>query len=211
MKAPVSNYGNGGGGDWDSPAPGSYVGRCIKIIDLGTQDDTYKGEPKKVRKIVFMWELGASLIQGDGPMKGKPHIVSGKWSFSMGNKANLRKMIQSWAGVKAMTDEQAAEFDVGKLLGKNALVNLLESKKGNIFVDSVIKRPEAMPALPPVNEQVLVSLDPAEFKPEAYAKLSDHWKDIISLSPEFAQLSGKMPPANNDSKTPPAADDDIPF
>ena len=203
MKAPMGN--GSGAGDFENPPAGSYVGRCVKLIDLGTQDDTWQGEAIKARKLAIFWELGGALMKD-----GRPFIVIKRFRFSMHKNANLRKTVQSWAG-KQISDEQAAGMDLSKLLGTNALLTLTETATGKIVVDSVIRRPEAMPAYPQVNPSQFVALDPAEFNAQAYAELTDYWKGVIAASPEYAAITHKLPPSTGANQKPANADDDIPF
>ena len=46
-----------GGGDF-APAPaGNHIGRCIKVIDLGTQHSEYQGKPTVRNQVFIQWEL----------------------------------------------------------------------------------------------------------------------------------------------------------
>jgi hypothetical protein len=94
------------------------------------------------------------------------------------------------------------------------MVTMGESATGKIKVTNVFKKIEGAPMLAPVNEQLAVFLDPAEFKRPAYEKLSDFWKAKIQASPEYESLQAPPPPgapgANATGQTPPS-DDDIPF
>ncbi len=212
MTAPKN--GGGGGGDWENPEPGTYVGRCVKVIDLGTQADNYNNEPKMRRKIFLGWELGGALMK-EGDFAGQPMVVGKKYSFSMYANSQLRKLIQSWFG-RIMTDEQADNFDFSKLLGINGLLQLVPGKKeGQIYIDTIMKRPESMPAYPQVNKSVMFSLEPTLFQPEMYINLPKYFKELVTSSPEFAKVAGKLPKAGTGPGGTAAGGvneaDDIPF
>src|SRR5690242_17537624 len=41
-----------GGKEFEQPPEGPTVGRCVRIIDLGTQDESFEGKKKKQRKVM---------------------------------------------------------------------------------------------------------------------------------------------------------------
>ena len=47
------------GGDFQMPEPGTYLARCFRIVDIGTQYGEYQGKPTARRQIV------ASTTRGD--------------------------------------------------------------------------------------------------------------------------------------------------
>ena len=50
-----------------APAPnGPHPAACFRIIDLGTQEDDFKGKKNKRRKIVISWELFSEERMEDG-------------------------------------------------------------------------------------------------------------------------------------------------
>lgn len=213
----ASGGGYGGESDFEVPPAGTYVGRCIKIIDLGTQDDTYEGTPVKKRKIQFMWELGSTKMTD-----GRPFIVGREFGFSVWKNANLRKVLHDWIG-QQLDDAQAEAFDFKNLLGKNCMVCMGPNKNGKMRVLAISKRPDgktpgtiAVPAAPAVNEQVAFFLTKEEFDPVAFGKLSEHWRTKIMASPEYGALVGPPPTDGQKQETqqqqpPQGSDDDIPF
>ena len=57
--------------------------------------------------------------------------IGSTYTASMSEKANLRKLIESWFGKKFTNDEAAADFDMAKLLGKRCLLNITHTEKGD--------------------------------------------------------------------------------
>lgn len=108
-----------GGGDFEIPKAGSYIARCFKIIDIGTQPQTFAGKPSAPKRKIYMyWELlededGAPYRMDDG----QPFSVMESYTLSTNPKSTLRKHIDAWRG-KALTKEEAEAFDVTVLLGK---------------------------------------------------------------------------------------------
>ncbi len=219
MKFPANSGAGGEGSDhgWEDPPAGAHVCRCIQIIDLGTQTDTYQGESKRRRKVYFQWELGkTSMTRGE--KAGKPFIVGQKYTASMFKNSTLRKMVESWSGKKFAADtargwkdaDAAAEaFDLRKLLGVNGYITIEINDKGYTNIVSLIKRPEEIAAVAPINPQLFFSLDPAEYVEADLAKVGKTWREMILESPEYAKIAGGRP-APEEAKTP-GADDDIPF
>ena len=37
--------------------PGTYVGRCVRVIDIGTQHSEFSGKPMIKKQIIISWEL----------------------------------------------------------------------------------------------------------------------------------------------------------
>lgn len=113
IKAPVS-----AGGDFEIAPEGVFLARCYKMVDVGTQTETGQFGTKENRKIYLYWELlqdddGEEIRMEDGKT---PFSIFNSYKLSLHPKANLRKHIDSWRG-KKLTEEEAADFDLTKLLG----------------------------------------------------------------------------------------------
>lgn len=112
IKAPAS-----AGGDFEIAPEGVFLARCYKMVDVGTQTETGQFGTKENRKIYLYWEL---LQDDDGEevrmTDGQPFSIFNSYKLSMHPKSNLRKHLDSWRG-KKFTEEEAADFDLTKLLG----------------------------------------------------------------------------------------------
>lgn len=99
-----------------TPAPeGLHRAVCCDVVNLGMVDGTFGR--KHMVSLVFQ-------IEERMPGTDKPFIVMKRYTLSMHKKANLRRDIESWFGKKFSTDEQAEAFDVEKVIGQNAQVNV---------------------------------------------------------------------------------------
>lgn len=177
------------------PAPaGAHAARLYQIIDLGKQTSTYQGEEKSSRQLLFSWEI-AELMED-----GRPWTVSQRFTASMGEMARLRKLISDWRG-KALSDQEAREFDIETLVGKECLITITHNEKGYANIGSIAKLPTGMPAPKAHNPQRMLVLEPGQFNAEVYAALPDRLRETIAKSPEFAKVSGGVE----------AITDDIPF
>src|SRR6185295_11438565 len=91
---------------------GTHMAVCYRVIDLGTQSGTYMGKPKSQHKILVSWELP------DEKMKdGRPFTIGQRYTWSMSEKATLRKHLEAWRGVP-FTD---ADFGVDGFDVKNII------------------------------------------------------------------------------------------
>lgn len=193
-----------GGGDF-TPAPiGTHVARCVKIIDIGTQKGEYQGKVTIRRQCVIGWELPDELMP-DGESAGKPFVVSKFYTASLGEKANLRKDLESWRG-RSFTEAELAGFDSKNILGKPCLVTVIHTDKGKSRVASVTSVPKGMNVPAQVNTSVYFSLD--DFDPAVLESLTDGFKKMIQVSPEYQQATQAKPAGRTALAD---MEDDIPF
>jgi len=189
---------------WKQPEAGNWPATCIRIIDLGTQKREYQGETSYRRQSLIIWE-----IDGQTDDKGQPITISKAYTASLGDKANLRKDLESWRG-RPFTSSELAGFDVKNLLGKACLLNLIKTQgqKGEKTVISTISAlPKGMPIPPvPVNSQYIYSLD--NHDQNIWDALSDGLKGWINRSRERSQPEQPM---NSTPSRPSITDYDIPF
>jgi len=206
----------GEGGTYENPPPGTYVGICIGFLDLGTHAREYKGERKIGHEVRITWELIDELMSD-----GRPFVVSKYFRWSMHEKSNLRKDLESWRGkaFEAKDFEGDTAFNTRKLLGQPAMIGIVEYTKANgeksTKVDSVSKPLKGLTPAKPVNPLVYFSLDPEDFDQATYDGLSDGLKDMISKSPEYVALhkgaTTQSASAHNGLNAGFDPDDQIPF
>ena len=117
-------------------------------------------------------------------------IVSKEFTLSLHEKASLRKFLESWRG-KGFTEQEAAHFDVSKLLGKPCMLNIIHKTKldGNIRADisSVSPIPKGLSCPAPVLFPVLFSVN--HFAQVVFDTLPEFLRDKIMSSREYRQLS----------------------
>lgn len=101
-----------GGSKFPILEAGSYPAMCYAIVDIGQQYN--KTFNNYAQKVIFMWELPGEEIEIEGEMK--PRAISETYTNSLGEKANLRKMLENWRG-RAFTQEEMDGFDLRNVLG----------------------------------------------------------------------------------------------
>lgn len=201
------------GGDFTPVPEGTHPATCYRFIDLGTQAGEYMGAPKIARKVMLSWEITDPELLTE---EGKPFTISSRYTWSMHEKASLRKMLEAWRG-KKFEDSDFGEggFDVRKLLGAGCLLSVVHTTKQDKTysnISGVMKLPKGMTAVPPINPTVYFSLD--AFDRDVFGRLSEGLQNIIKASPEY-QAIGRPAQHPADYVAPQfegePAGDDIPF
>lgn len=107
-----------------TPAPpGVHQGVCCDVVDLGEVEVTYQNKTRKQHKIRIVWELDEV-----NEKNGKAFQASRRYTASLDQKASLRKDLESWRG-RPFTSEELAGFDLEKLLGANAMLNIVHTQR----------------------------------------------------------------------------------
>ena len=109
---------------------GAYPAVCVAIIDIGEQYN--KAYDNYARKCIFQFEIPSETIEIEGEQK--PRIISETYTASLGEKATLRKTLESWRG-REFTQEELVCFDLENVLGAPCMLNIVhkENSKGNKF------------------------------------------------------------------------------
>jgi hypothetical protein len=173
-----------GGGDFQRPDPGTYLARCVRIIDVGTQEG-FEGGPDK-RQVVLAFELPTELIP-DGEYAGQPFMVSKFYTASLHEKANLRHDLEAWR-TKPFTTTELEGFDLVNVLGKPCMVTVTLTPNKKTKVAGVTACPKGTTVAEQFNPSLNFSLEPGEFDPATYDGLSDWFKETIAKSPEYQAL-----------------------
>lgn len=146
---------------------GNHVAICNAVVDLGLQPGSGM-YPDPKHQVYLRWELPTERIkyQRDGKEIEGPMSIGRTFTASMSEKANLRKLIESWFGKKFPNDESAADFDCSKLLGRACLLNVTHTEKGQKTYANVANAtpiPKGMTAeYPQHNASLMFSLDAPE-------------------------------------------------
>lgn len=187
-----------GGGDFKSAPAGTHMGRCIRLVDIGTQHGEYQGKPTVRKQLVITWELPNELMDD-----GKPFIASKFYTASLGEKANLRKDLESWRG-RAFSEEELAGFDLRNILNKPCMLSLIEKENSTkTKVAGVMAAPKGTNLPVATNEVYAFDID--EWDQTAFEKMSDGIKGLIQASEEYKTRNEKSAPTMADM------DSDIPF
>lgn len=99
------------------PAPaGLHRAVCVDVVDLGMQE-TQWGEKHKVRVV---WQIEEAMENG------RLFSVGQRYTASLHQKSKLRQDLESWRG-RPFTAEELRGFDLEKLIGANAQLNVVHN------------------------------------------------------------------------------------
>ncbi len=197
----------GSGGDF-TPAPeGTHIGRCVKVIDLGTQPGSQM-YPDPKHKVMVAWELPSELHEYNGEQL--PFLVTTRYTMSLHEKASLRKVLESWRG-RAFTADELAGFDLKNVAGKACMLSVIHTEDGKYAnvsaVTSMVKGLEVPPAVNPV-----VYYEIEDGDSEAFRAFSPRLQETIRSAPEWTGPDDPMPAYDGDDPGPGGFDDSaIPF
>jgi len=174
------------------PIPqGVHIGRCYRVIDLGTQEGEYKGKKKISRKIMLAWELHGEDEEGNKLVndEGKPLVISKRYTLSLADKAALRSDLESWRG-KAFTPAELGGFDVSVLIDAYALINVKHEVNGETTysnVASISPLPKAMREAKPIGILETQLFDVTEPDMKLFETFSDKLKETINQCREWTK------------------------
>lgn len=171
---------------------GNHIARVYKMIQLGTQQEEYKGEAKATPKILIGFELPNEqkiFKEERGP---EPFVISREYTLAMSEKANLRKLIEGMFAV-AFFEGEANAFDLEMMLGKPCLLNIIHKrseKSGNDYalIQGASPIPKGMTVPDAINPVELLTFN--KWNEEYFQKLPQFIKDKITASPEYKELKG---------------------
>lgn len=202
------------GSDFSPPPEGNHVAVCFRVVDLGTQETSFKGEAKRAHQILISWELPEEKMDD-----GRPFTIGRKYTYSSSTKSNLRKDLESWRG-KPFEDWELGEFDIGKLLGAGCMLNVMhEERNGNTYanIKAIARLPKGLPTPTVENPPVCFSLSDRPFSRAVFEMFGERLREIIAKSPEYrSAVEGRNPrdeppPANEGDYGGRDLDDEIPF
>lgn len=199
------------GSSFKNAPEGSHFARCIGVIDLGTQKTTFQGQEKEQRKVMMAFELTECTEVFDETKGEQPFIIYQEYTLSLSDKANLKKVLESWRG-KEFTEQELAGFDIEKLVDKTCLIQVLHktSSNGNqrAHISSFMKLPAKMEAPVPFNTPYSFSLE--TYAQNQFDALPEWIQNKIKLSPEYVSaINPNHSQITSSNGT--ATDDDLPF
>ena len=113
------------------PESGTTQAVCCAVWDLGLQKTNFNGEEKTQHKVIIAWEIVEKINVPDSEYNGKPYMLNRKYTLSLGDKANLRKDLESWRGKPFTADEIKNGFDLDKLYGVNCYIGIKHEQDRN--------------------------------------------------------------------------------
>ena len=196
---------------FELPPAGMHPAICYRLIDLGTQDFPYQGTPNIGRYLLVNWELPNAKMAD-----GRPFIIGKRWKYSGHEKANMRKDLEAWRGLKFKDSDFGPQgFDITKIVGVKAMLNIQIAEKDGTEYANIVGIGPMMKGLEissRTNDLALLVLEKGVFNQAVYDSLSEKLKDRIAKSPEYYDLKHpKTGEQNAGVVARPDLDDEIPF
>lgn len=184
---------------------GSYIARCVQIIDLGEQMNELAG--KLQRQVMLMFEIPSERVVIDGA--DKPRMMSATYTASLSDKAKLRGVLESWRG-KQFTDEELACFDLHNVLNVPCLLSVVEktSKTGNKYssIGSISRVMKGVTVSPAETTIFAFDLDEKDCL-EALETLPEWVRERVKQGETYKQLIAEKDAADFSDINP----EDLPF
>jgi len=204
-----------GGGNFTERKPleaGAYAAVCDMVVDLGVQASP-GGQFAPKRTVVLRFQIPEIRVEitKDGETKSLPAVISRTVGLSLNEKSTLYGLLTSWRG-KAFTAEELKKFDLGKVAGKPAFINVTHSVKGDrtyANLTSIMPLPKSMPAPALEGNALVYSTDTPDA--DVFDQLPTWMQDKISTriidAPKVAQKAAAKPAATEEA----FADDSLAF
>lgn len=164
--------------------PGSYLARCVGVVDLGEQEVEYKGKTRYSDKVKLIFELPTERITIDG--ENLPRQLSRNFTFSVSKKGSLRQFISAWLS-RSFTDSEFSELDLFSLLRRPALLSVVHSEDGQYAnIAGAMAVPRGMDV--PVAQSDLIRFDTQEWDDSAFDALPEYLQDQLKRSTQYRNM-----------------------
>ena len=190
---------------------GQFVAQCVDVIDLGEKGEDYAGQPKKLsHKCALVFRTDEQ-----NPETNDLIDIAGEYTVSMSEKANLRRILETWRG-KAYSEDELEEVPLDKLEGNWAMIQVDQKTSSNnrkyARIISVTPVPKQMRAHLPAFA-VYERAKYGEEKKAAYAKETEAFMAMIAPVESGKRVASPFAAAEDlpDDAFVGDDDDDLPF
>jgi hypothetical protein len=185
------------------PEPGTHVARCVQMIELGTWEDKRWEDSYPKNEIVLGFEFPNIVSEESGPA-----LMWKRVTWSLGERATLRKILKSWRGKDYTASELAHGVDVSAVVGQPCQITVEEwvnatTGKSGVQIGSIAKLMDGVTCPPQVSSTVMWSI--SDWDQETFDTFADHLKERILASDEAKARTASDPQDKVE------ASDDIPF
>lgn len=174
---------------------GTHKARCVGLIQIGTVPVEWQGEVKQLEKIRLTFELPEELHKFKEEEEEKPVVISQEYTLSMGEKSNLRPIIEGIIGT-ALLQNEAESFDVETILGMPCLLSIkhkVSEKTKNKFavVDTTAPLMKGMTVPEAINPIKVLTYE--RWNQEEFDKLPSFIQDKMKTSKQYIEKFGTQP------------------
>lgn len=116
-----------------TPAPeGVHQAVCVDVIDKGKSISDFRGKKAEVHKIQIVFQT-----EDTNPSTERRFEVSQFFNLTLNEKGKLRPFLEQWRNKKFTDGEIKQGFDVEKLIGANARIQVLHNERGYADIASI--------------------------------------------------------------------------
>lgn len=208
---------NSSGRKYEPVEPGNYPARCYGMVVTGTEYNKIYEDYKT--SVIIFWELPTERIEveRDGQPVNLPRGIHAQYNLSLNEKANLRKVLESWRG-KPFDDEVLAKdgFDIASIIGAPCMLNVLHrtAQNGNVYsnVSTVSRVPKGMEVGEQENPRIEFDIRDENQPLSDMEKLPEWVQERIRNSTEYKLRTTDVSQAlSEDDYTVIESDEDLPF
>lgn len=187
------------GGDFEITPEGTHLGICYSVIDLGLQFNEKFSNTS--HKVMLSFEFPDEKMADD-----RPFVISKAYTLSLSKKSNLRRDLESWRG-KIFTEKELLGFDLGNILGKACLINVIHSQVENKTYANIA-------AMMPLPKGTVI---PKLINARIYYEIEKHNESVFVGIPEWIQKIIKKAKTEKEvmesevTESSESGGDDIPF
>ena len=143
---------SGGSGGFEPVPAGSYVARCITVVDLGIQQSNFGPKEKvwigfEIPSVRVEWEKDNEKHEG-------PALIGSSYTNSIHKKSILGQHLVSWRG-KEFTQEERDGFDLFTILNAPCMISVTHNTKGDktyANITAIMRLPKGTSASPAETE-----------------------------------------------------------
>ena len=205
----------GGGADFEPAPAGLHQAVCVGVLSIGTQPS---GQYEPKQKVCLRWEIEPRMNDG------RRFLVQSMYTFSLHEKASLRRMLEGWRGKKYREGE---DVNLEAVVGKPATLHIVHAEVGDrTFANIQAVMPAQDGGLKPEGDLLVFDIENPDM--DVLDRLSERMQEKIKAAPEYGAggsykptfagaAAGQAEPVPQPPKGEPAQpmkadfDDDIPF
>lgn len=131
------------GNDYEIHPRGQFSAVCMDVVDLGLIENKKSGK---------MQHKVAAVFHTEAKMKdGRPFEIWERFTLTLYEGGRLRPFLESWRG-KAFTPEELVGFDLERLIGVNAYIQIIHNHVGAktyANISTIMLPPRGTPKMQP--------------------------------------------------------------
>ena len=169
------------------PPEGTHFAHVYQLIHIGTVPYVWQGEEKMRNKVRIGFELTEEKHVFKDGEEAKPFVISSSYTLSLGEKSNLRPIVEGILG-KKLTEEEIEHFDLESIIGKSCLVSVIyaKSQNGTLYANIASTSPlvKGMAISPQINNSFVLTYGD-NWNQKNFDSLPDFLKEEMRTSSEY--------------------------